>query len=626
MKLKVAAISILLLGCSSVLNPATPTVTQHPIPEFSDQISRENASNLILLDSWYFADALFNEKITLTDMREIKINSWAWSLIYNFGDPDPQCRRGFRDTTTSNNPNYIISIYCTGELRIIDKNDDANYLYLRLDDRELSGVKISPSKKFLALFATDGTVWLLPTEDWEEKLLDDNLSKINAQPLSVIDLNERIPVAKTFSDDSSMLILVFENWDIQIWDLRNSSLLSEFQSRFKPQSIVLSPGHDIMTIASKQGDLDVWDVNNKKLLVKIQTSEYLLKGITFSANGQFLISLDEEDILRIWGVPLNIDERNIIMTATVFSQSLPTSTNTPFFPPTLTLTPTETPPSTDPLFPWPIKPPTIEQVEEIRNCNLRELVQKKYPSKDVFDKSHNWRSLESPCDLGVVASAFVEFSSDRKSIPNEGKLAFAQAFEQNPVIALADPLFYQYFGYENLVGVPPQYDQSVKSIIIDYEWSGLGDPHQIIYHIEIYGADSPMGIGNATVKAEPQELSIGIKHEVSQELIDEMSKAISDLIPIKQPFSLVPCTDNYPDWKIKLLFSDNQSLELRTYGSNMLYLGGPWYTEIEGLNYLQFSADIPIAVERILMDMGLPLGQPYAMTCSPENLIGKAFP
>lgn len=154
----------------------------------------------------------------------------------------------------------------------------------------------------------------------------------------------------------------------------------------------------------------------------------------------------------------------------------------------------------------------------------------------------------------------------------------------------------------------------------------MGEPHQIIYHIEIYAADSPMGIGKAIVQAEPQELSIGIKSEVPQGLIDGMSQAISDLIPIKEPFPLVPCTDNYPDWKIKLLFSDNQLLELRTYGSNMLYLGGPWYTEIEGLNYLQFSGNIPIAVERILVNMGLPLGQPFAMTCSPENLIGKAFP
>lgn len=407
------------------------------------------------------------KKITLTDMREINIHSWAWSLTYNFGDPDPQCRRGFRDTTTSNNPNYIISIYCTGDLRIINKKDSANYLYLRLDDRELSGVKISPNKSFLALFATDGTVWLLPTEDWEEKLFAGNVSNINTLPLNAIDLNGRIPVAKTFSNDSSMLILVFENWDIQIWDLKNSSLLSEFRSRFKPQSILLSPGYDIVTVASKQGDLDVWDIGSEKLLIKVQTPEYSLKGITFSADGQFLISLDEEDTLRIWGVPLNLDDRSI--TATIFSQSLATPTNTPFSLPTLTLTPTEPPSSADPLFAWPIKFPTIEQVEEIRNCNLRELIQKKYPSKDVFDKSHNWRSLASPCDLGVVASAFVEFSTDRDSIPNEGKLVFTRAFEQNPVIVLADPLFYQYFGYENLVGIPPQYDQPVKSIVIDYE-------------------------------------------------------------------------------------------------------------------------------------------------------------
>lgn len=62
MKLKIAIISILLSGCSSVLSQVTPTVTQHPIPIFSGHISRDNASGLILLDSWHFEDALFSEK------------------------------------------------------------------------------------------------------------------------------------------------------------------------------------------------------------------------------------------------------------------------------------------------------------------------------------------------------------------------------------------------------------------------------------------------------------------------------------------------------------------------------------------------------------------------------------
>src|SRR5690606_10324658 len=99
-----------------------------------------------------------------------------------------------------------------------------------------------------------------------------------------------------------------------------------------------------------------------------------------------------------------------------------------------------------------------------------------------------------------------------------------------------------------------------------------------------------------------------------------------NLVPINSQFPLTTCYDNYPDWTTTLTLKDGSTVELTTNESNMIYIGGPWQANIDGQNYIQFSIEFIKAIDTLIQEIGLPYGQPMAMTCGPRDVFEQAYP
>lgn len=623
----VFAICILLMGCSPAATEPISEETPHAIPLASDVISRETASKITLLDSLGVSERPFNNELPLPDGRILIIGDWAGRLKYNFSNEDEQCQRSIHDSTPSFNENYTLVIWCTGNLKIINRKDDSSYLYSYPDSGKFYGIAITPDKEHLALSLDNGSIWFIPIDkNWEQELRLNHTDKIHLVPQTVIDLQGRVPLVMAFSADGSLMILVFENWEVQVWDLQEMSLLSSIESPFQPQVISFSPGNMIMAILSKNGTINLWDLETSHLLTTLDGNQEEIVASTFSSNGQFLLSLDASDKLYIWGISPQIGFDEMIETATAAAQLSSTPTRTPIVLPSPTFTPTFVPKSLTPIFSWAVLHPSKSQIDEIRNCKVDELALQRYPDRDAFWQINNFDEIRSSCDWGVLALAYINHSQSSDRIPEQGKQAFLQAIKLNPSIAFATPLFYDYLDVENLVDIPPSFDQPIKRVVIDYEWRGIGEPSYVSHYIVITQSNPPTGMIKVITQSQPKEFANELNNSFDPMLFQDLGSALTDFLPVQASFSLETCTDNSPDWKIDISFLDNTTLRLQTYGSNLFTIGGPWQIQIKGLNYMQFSASLPKAISELFNGLKLPLGQPYAMYCYREDVFDKAFP
>lgn len=101
--------------------------------------------------------------------------------------------------------------------------------------------------------------------------------------------------------------------------------------------------------------------------------------------------------------------------------------------------------------------------------------------------------------------------------------------------------------------------------------------------------------------------------------------ALTNLLPIRSKFQLQPCYDTYPVWSVILTLADKRNIELTT-DSNFIFMGGPWFTQIDHQTYIQFSPAFGLAVRELINSLGLPLGEPNAMSCMGSTVFEKAFP
>jgi hypothetical protein len=113
---------------------------------------------------------------------------------------------------------------------------------------------------------------------------------------------------------------------------------------------------------------------------------------------------------------------------------------------------------------------------------------------------------------------------------------------------------------------------------------------------------------------------------VDTQTLQALGPALTDLLPVASKFTLAPCYDNYPDWVVTLTFADGATLTLQTDNSNFLFFGGPWFTDVDEQSYVQFSAAFAEALSEVVSAVGLPLGEPGAMSCFGDSVFDKAFP
>lgn len=311
------------------------------------------------------------------------------------------------------------------------------------------------------------------------------------------------------------------------------------------------------------------------------------------------------------------------ITATIIPTKTPIPTNAPT--PTITPRPIITIEPYSNLFPqiWKLEPLSDEQRKEVINCDIEKLANSRYPKNEKSDDLIYLFEPNTSCDWAVLAFAYSERVKDDESMPDIAKNAFAQAISANPGFAFSTPLFYRFFfDAFTIVSNPPLSEQETTRVQIEYKWTGIGDP--VEYTVDIRQANTNPTV--VVLSYKPSSVVQNLKTKVDKELVQTLGKSLSNLLPINTQFSLMPCYDNIPDWVVTITFKDGTTLTMKTSASNMLYIGGPWQTTIDGQDYLQFSVEFIVALDALIQEIGLPYGQPAAMYCAPESVLDKAYP
>lgn len=286
--------------------------------------------------------------------------------------------------------------------------------------------------------------------------------------------------------------------------------------------------------------------------------------------------------------------------------------------PSPTPTPTPTVIQNSSIYPvaYPLSPLTKDQILEVGMCDIANLAAARYPEVIIDNQFDNQFTPTTSCDWAVLAFAFA--LQNETDIPNPyGVEAYLKAVEENYGYTLATPIFYTYFGSISLVENPEFANQEIKEIELNYYWSGLGEPSNLEYTLSIIDA-------NTTPIIESDSPLVNKDITINKELIQSLRLGLNDLLPIESEISIAPCTDNYPQWQVKITFMDNSEVTLYAI-SNFLSFGGPWETAIGDQSYLQMSSAFPDRLADLVDVLELPLGEPFAMTCFGDSVFEKAY-
>jgi hypothetical protein len=241
-------------------------------------------------------------------------------------------------------------------------------------------------------------------------------------------------------------------------------------------------------------------------------------------------------------------------------------------------------------------------------CDIEKLADDRYPKALTVDALPGAFTLRGSCDQATLAAA-CGMRLKHAAPPAPCLDAYRAAVTANPAFAFVSVLPGYYFGRVALVAAPPAADHALVNVVLDYKWSGLGQPVEwklTMRDATTVPAVSVTGPSAKTGGKTPPDL--GAK-------VAAMGTALESFLPITQPLEAVDCTDNYPEWTARLEFDDREVLELSTHRSNLIGMGGPWQLTSGGVTYLQLGPGFTKAVAELITALDLPIGEPAGQTC-----------
>lgn len=272
-------------------------------------------------------------------------------------------------------------------------------------------------------------------------------------------------------------------------------------------------------------------------------------------------------------------------------------------------------------LPFPMSLPDENQIDEARSCASRveDLVDELFPESMNDEALANMEIPDDDCERAAMALAFADRQEDDQFMPDVNTSSWVVMVQSNPAMAFVDPVFYTYLGVPGLVSPPQWAGDVLDQVALRYLWYGMGD--EVEY--EIYFTPSAEGY-----IAEGEVNGTTINASIDQGLIDAVASSLSGLIPVQQAAKLIVCMDNYPSWQIELTYHDGRVVNLTTADSNVFYLGGPWFANIDDQVYLQVSGDLVEATIAIVEALDLPIGEPAGMTCHDLGtpLVDRLYP
>lgn len=279
-----------------------------------------------------------------------------------------------------------------------------------------------------------------------------------------------------------------------------------------------------------------------------------------------------------------------------------------------------------PLMYWPIPALNEAQIAAVQACDIDELVDNRYPRALSLDDLPSAAEMESDCDLAVLLSAYA-VRVDRNETPDFVRNALSQLITKNYGFLLEESLIYQYLGRVPLMPALPLAQQKIKNIYIKYKLFGhvRWETEYEIFMIDASGYPRYDVIFHQLFLSWQENDRLNLNYEIDTTLTQALGPSLTDFIPVASetallPFgehysqyTLSPVTDYYPSWIVTLTFEDDSTLDLVTRG-NLLAIGGPWFTTIDGQTYMQYSADFSVALSALVREIGLPFGGAGAET------------
>ncbi|HEY1552355.1 MAG TPA: hypothetical protein VGG28_31225 [Kofleriaceae bacterium] len=320
----------------------------------------------------------------------------------------------------------------------------------------------------------------------------------------------------------------------------------------------------------------------------------------------------------IWGLVIMAGACGAPPTQTTPPPAAPPVANAPAADAAITAEPAP-PPAGEAVLAWPVAPFTAAQVAEVKACDVDKVAESRYPKSVAIDALAGWFSRKSTCDAAVLAAACAGRLEDDAAPPPACLDAYRAAIKANAAFIYAGSLMGGYFGKVAQVAAPPIAARTLASVKLDYKWDGLGKGVAWTLTVDALATKPAMRVTGASVKLPAWSTEIATD-------IAALGHSLASFVPLAKPLHAVNCYDNYPDWTITLNFDDGSKLDLVTNGSNLLGLGGPWQTTIGGVTYMQASPDLVKAVQAIIKVLGMPLGEPEAMTCHGFDLQKEALP
>jgi WD40 repeat protein len=626
--------------------PFQPLARGTALPEAIEPIAPATAASLTQLAFWetglYIGHNLVfreNDKVLLIGLAGKNAEEWSMvdgNLIRRL---DGEYFPGFEDYSyrpdQALSPDGRFKVYVDPSSITISYPKNSSELVAYTDPASPTSVKFMPDGNYMAIGCANGDIWFIPTESWEQDLLNLEDSHMYGGYFLQHPLSRKVentPYGIYFSPDGFIMMISFKDGPIQIWDVSSLTKVGEINAAkdfIPPSNFAFTYDGKIVAITSKgnetqfSGDqIQLWDITTGHLLVTLKQGSGNVQSITFSANNQYLASTTSTKGVSIWGILRSGNQTpapaaNLTPSATRKAVSLPLPTSTA----------TSSIASYESIFPlaWPVTPPTDGQIQEARDCAMDELSDSRYPEGIKFGQLGTTFTPKTACDWAALAVAYAKHANS-ENIPEEGKRALAQAVMLNPAIALKSPLFYMYFGALNTVQSPPFAAQLITKLILDYKWSGMGEPGNIQYHIEIRQANSPSDGMKISLKTSPADFASEASTSIDPALIQALGPALVDFLPIRSAYTDEICSDNSPDWQARITFQDGTTLDLDTHRSNVTTLGGPWQARIAGQDYVQFSGALVEAFYNILNGLNLPFGEPWASACMWGDPFKLAYP
>lgn len=280
-------------------------------------------------------------------------------------------------------------------------------------------------------------------------------------------------------------------------------------------------------------------------------------------------------------------------------------------------------------FQFPLEHPSKAQIADAMNCDFNS------PADTATPEATPVSDADDACGLAHQALALARARGDSSSPSAEELKLLEQIAAANPALLLDINLLAAYYNAEPLVAPPDFTGKPIKTLTVHYTFAGLSGTAPR-YDFKIESADSQPRISGTVAENSEMYVSatpstpaapLQLPKTVDRKWIQAFGPALRDLLPIGNQFSTVPCWDYYPDWIVTLEFADGTTLKMVTNQSNAVGIGGPWQVEIDGRNYMQFSAAFANAVRELFKALDLPFGQTAAMGCGgADNPLQAAFP